>query len=306
MSSLLVDALRNENKGRPPVWLMRQAGRYMPAYQELRKKYSLKTLFFTPELASDITLMPVEMLGVDAAILFSDISVVALSLGLKLDFSEGPRVDPMVTPGHALTSDLGALDPIIETIQMTIPRLKVPLIGFCGAPFTVASYLANEVWESLLEKICDVTIGYIKRQVDAGITALQIFDSWANVLSKEDFLRYCLPFYRKMIAETKVPVILFLRGIASHLDELKDLPCALSLDWQMPLSTARQKTPQVLQGNLDPDLLFSPMPVIKEKAQELIDSMQGDPGFIAGLGHGVKPGTPFDAVKTLVQTLQGG
>lgn len=317
--SLLVSALKNEGGVRAPVWLMRQAGRYMPSYRALRQKYSLKTLFFTPELASDITLMPITMIGVDAAILFSDISVVALSLGLQLDFSEGPKVDPFLTPGIGLASDLSPLDPIIQTIEMTIPRLQVPLIGFCGAPFTVATYLIDKGIEGakewaycfedsfirLLDHICDVSIAFMKRQEQAGIAAFQIFDSWANMLSKEHFLKFCLPYYRKMIAAASVPIILFMRGAALHLEELKSLPCALSLDWQIPLATVRRKTNQVLQGNLDPSLLYAPIPIIRKAAKELIESMQGDPGFIAGLGHGVKPDAPLDAVKALVHALQG-
>jgi len=317
---LLVDALKSENRGRPPVWLMRQAGRYMPMYRALREKYSLKTLFFTPELASDITLMPINELQVDAAILFSDISVVALALGLCLDFSEGPRVDPFVTPDKVpfLSSDLEKLDPVIEAIRLTIPRLKVPLIGFCGAPFTLATYLVEggidgaKRWayrfpgsfESLLDRISDVSIAYMQRQKEAGASALQIFDSWANVLSKEHFRQFCLPYYRKMIAAIDAPAILFMRGAGNHLDDLSELPCALSLDWQSPLLTARKKTKQVLQGNLDPDLLYAPFPMIRQKALELRESMLGDPGFIAGLGHGVKPDMSVEAVRTLVDALQ--
>lgn len=282
----------------------------------------MKTLFFTPELASDVTLMPVDQMGVDAAIFFSDISVIAPALGLHLDFSEGPKVEPFITPDMVpfLLSDLSKLDPILESIRLTVPRLKVPLIGFCGAPFTVATYLIEggvdgaklwayrspETFTALLDRISDVTIGYIKRQADAGIGALQIFDSWANVLSKEHFLQFCLPYYRKWIRSTQLPVILFMRGATIHLDELSDLPCALSLDWQSPLPEARRKTAQVLQGNLDPDLLYAPIPMIRKTARALMESMRGDPGFIAGLGHGVKKDTPVDAVRALIDELRLG
>jgi uroporphyrinogen decarboxylase len=321
MNPLLLAALKNDNRDRPPVWLMRQAGRYMPSYRALREKHSLKTLFFTPELAAEVTLMPVDQLGVDAAILFSDITVIALSLGLRLDFSDGPRVDPLLTPDKVpfLSSDLEKLNPIIEAIGLAIPRLSVPLIGFCGAPFTVATYLVEggmdgakkwayrspETFEALLNRIAGITIGYMQRQIEAGVAALQIFDSWASVLSKEHFRRFCVPYYKKMIAASKVPVILFLRGAMAHLDDLSELPCALSIDWRSHLPVAREKTKQVLQGNLDPDILYAPLPLIRQKGEELIASMKGDPGFIAGLGHGIKPDAPWEGVRMLVAALQG-
>jgi uroporphyrinogen decarboxylase len=321
MNPLLISALKNDNRDRPPVWLMRQAGRYMPSYRALREKHSLKTLFYTPELAAEVTLMPPLELGVDAAILFSDIAVIAPCLGLRLDFSEGPRVDPLLTPDKVpfLSSDLEKLNPMIEAINLAIPRLIVPLIGFCGAPFTVATYLVEggmdgakkwayrspETFEALLNRIADVSIGYMLRQIEAGVSAFQIFDSWASVLSKEHFKRFCLPYYKQMIAASKVPVILFLRGAMTHLDELSDLPCALSLDWRSSLLEARGRTKQVLQGNLDPDLLYAPLPAIQRRAAELLLSMKGDPGFIAGLGHGIKPDSPWEGVKTLVAALQG-
>jgi len=320
--SLLLKALQGTNRGRPPVWLMRQAGRYLPSYRLLRETHPLKTLFFTPELAAEITLMPVEQIGVDAAILFSDIAVVALALGLHLDFSEGPVVEPLLTPDKIpfLSSDLSRLDPVIDAIRLTLPELKVPLIGFCGGPFTVATYLVEggldgakkwayrspESFETLLDRIGDISIAYLKRQIDAGVTAIQIFDSWASVLSKEHFRKFCLPYYRKMAKALSVPSILFFRGAGIHLDDLSSLPCALSLDWQTFLSEARQKTCQPLQGNLDPDLLFAPSETIRKEARALSASMKGDPGFIAGLGHGVKPDSSPEAVKTLVEALQNG
>jgi len=318
--SLLEDALKSANSGRPPVWLFRQAGRYMPSYQRIRKKHPLKTLFLTPELASEITLMPVDQLGVDAAIIFSDITILALALGLKLDFSEGPRVEPLVTAELIpfLSSDLEKLEPVIDAIRLTVPRLKVPLIGFCGAPFTVATYLVEggtqgakqwayrspETFVKLLDRILEVSIAYMARQREAGVAVLQIFDSWTNVLSKEHFRRFCLPYYRKMIAAAQAPTILFMRGAGLHLDDLSELPCSLSLDWQTPLPQVRKMTKQPLQGNLDPDLLYAPHDVIRQKALELKLSMQGDFGFIAGLGHGVKPDVSVEAVRTLVEALK--
>ena len=322
VEDLLLDALRGKNQGRPPVWLMRQAGRYLPSYRALRERYSLRELFLTPELAAEVTMMPIELLGVDAAILFSDITVVALALGLRLDFAEGPKVDPPITPQVVpfLPVDFSRLSPMIETVSLLKKRLTVPLIGFCGAPFTVASYLVEggldalkkwtyqcpDVLDRLLEKIADISVVYLQQQIHAGADAIQLFDSWANVLSRDQFRRFCLPYYRKIFGSISVPPILFLRGAALYLDDLKDLPCALSMDWQVPLCEIRKQTKQVLQGNIDPDLLYAPLPVIREKVIELLVSMRGDHGFIAGLGHGVKRDMPVDAVKELVQTIQQG
>ena len=315
-----LDALQGENKKSPPVWFMRQAGRYLPSYRALRAKYSLLDLFLTPELAAEITLMPVKQLGVDAAILFSDISLVALGLGLRLEFSEGPKIDPLLSPEMVpcLPLLIERLSPVIEAVQLLEKRLEVPLIGFCGGPFTVASYLVKggieglkkwvyqypEALDALLEKITACSIALLKAQVEAGADAIQIFDSWASVLSREAFQRFCLPYYRQLLAAVDVPAILFSRNLSLYLEDVVDLPCALSIDWQTALRTVRSKTKQPLQGNLDPDLLYAPLSVIEKKGKELIASMKGDPAFIAGLGHGVKPDVTVEAVQCLVKALQ--
>jgi uroporphyrinogen decarboxylase len=296
---MLLNALKSTNRGRPPVWLMRQAGRYLPSYRALRKKYSLRDLFFTPELAAQITLMPIEQIGVDAAILFSDITVVALPLGFSLDFSEGP-----VIQGKLQRQSLDCLKPIAKTIELIKAQSPVPLIGFCGGPFTVASYI-HQHDPSLLDPITDVTIEYIKMQEKAGVDAIQIFDSWAGELSKEDFDRFCTPYLRKIVANTSVPLILFMRGACRRVEELVSLkPSAISFDWEEPLSKMRPKVPMAVQGNLNPDLLYEPLSTIKEKTKELLTSMKADPGFIVNLGHGVKPDMSVDAVKCLVDTVK--
>jgi uroporphyrinogen decarboxylase len=303
---------------------MRQAGRYLPEYQRLREKYSLKELFFTPDLIVETTLLPVDLLGVDAAILFSDIMVVASALGLKLDFADGPVIEPFLTPSilDGLSHDLGKLEPMAEAIRGLIPQLKVPLLGFCGAPFTVATYLIEKhrgenfhktkkwiysdpkTFYKLLEKIEKITIGSLQMQAAAGVHAVQLFDSWANILSKEDFRRFCLPFYRRIIEAIPVPLILFMRGAGAHLDDLISLPCALSLDWQMSMQEVRSKTKQTLQGNLDPDLLYAPLDRVRGATRELLESMQGDEGFIMNLGHGIKPNTPVEAVRCMIREVK--
>lgn len=315
MTSSLLQALAKKNRSRPPIWLMRQAGRYLPEYRRLREKYSLKDLFFTPELAVQVTKMPLERFGFDAAILFSDITVVAEALDLPLSFSEGPKLKEWVTPAsvHKLGATFEKLSPIIEVIHLLKKDLSVPLLGFCGAPFTVASYLVGSLemalswmhkdpksFQVLLEKIADATSAYLKMQVDAKVDAIQIFDSWANHLTPDEFFTYSLPFIQRFVNEVKVPCIFFMRGIGPYIDKI---PCAVSVDETVCLQKARQLTDQPLQGNLNPELLFQPLDVIKEKTLSILQDMQKDPAFIFNLGHGIKPNTPLEAIYCLVETV---
>lgn len=295
---MFLEALKGQNQKRPPVWLMRQAGRYMPSYKALRAKYSLRDLFLTPELAAEITLMPVEQLGVDAAILFSDITVVALPLGLELDFQEGPLIQ-----GKIKRRSIECLEPIQKAIQLVKKQLKVPLIGFCGGPYTVSRYMGSDL--SLLGSITEVTIEYIRMQERAGVDAIQIFDSWAGELGPEDFQKYCVPYLKKLIEATSVPVIVFMRGGCHYVEELVKLkPTAISFDSERALKELRPRVPMAIQGNLDPDLLYEPLDVIRQKTLELLESMRKDPGFIVNLGHGVKKDVSVEAVKCLVETVK--
>lgn len=316
---MLLDALKGKNKGRPPVWIMRQAGRYLPEYRKLREKHSLKELFFTPELAAAVTKLPVDILGVDAAILFSDITTVVLALGLSLDFSEGP-----VIQGTIRRLDVReALQPVSEAIRIVKPQLNVPLLGFCGGPFTVASYILErhsgadlpvtkkQIYQNpveftrLLDQIADATVEYVKMQEEAGADAIQIFDSWAHVLSKEHFDAYCMPYLKKLIEAVKIPVILFMRGAHTRLKELVSLnPSCISFDWQKPLSELRREVPMAVQGNLEPDLLYAPLPVIEEKTRQLLASMDQDPAFIVNLGHGMKPDMSVESTRCFVNTVK--
>lgn len=306
-----LDALARKNRDRPPVWLMRQAGRYLPEYRVLREKYSLKTLFTSPDLAAQVTLMPLS-LGVDAAILFSDISLIALGLGLDLDFQEGPIVSPRVTPQFPLLFLPEKLNCATKAVAMLKPELKVPLIGFCGGPFTVATYLSDAkkwlyaepvTFHRFLSQITDLSIEMLKSQIRAGVDVVQIFDSWAAELSREQFLAFCVPYLKRIIQSLSVPVILFMRGGAFYSKELISLnPAAISSDWQQPLTFWRDQAPNIaLQGNLDPDILFAPVATVREKTREILSSMQGDPAFILNLGHGVKPGTPVENVRGVIE-----
>ncbi len=270
----------------------------MPSYRKLREKHSLRELFFTPELAAEVTLMPVEQIGVDAAILFSDITVVALPLGFSLEFSEGP-----VIQGSLQRKGVELLEPIAKAIRLIKPQLKVPLIGFCGGPYTVASYINKD--PALLEPITEVTIEYIRMQEEAGVDAIQIFDSWAGELSSSEFQTFCVPYLKRLVDAARVPVILFMRGASERVKELVEIgPDAISFDWGKPLAQLRSKVPMAVQGNLNPDLLYEPLEVIQKKTLELLDSMKGDPGFIVNLGHGVKPNMSVAAVKCLVDTVK--
>lgn len=323
MGSLLLNALQKKNRDRPPVWLMRQAGRYLPEYQLLRSRYSLRELFFTPELAAQITLMPVERFGVDAAILFSDITAIAPALGLKLWFDEGPLVEPWVEPDSVLQCNLEMVNPIFETIRLIKQRSAVPLIGFCGGPFTVASYLIErhngvdfpktlnwmrrdpDQFASLIEKIRSLSILYLKRQIEAGADAIQIFDSWANVLQEREFSRFCLEPIETIVRSVNKPVIVFMRGSAKRALEIeKTGAAAISVDWEVPIDKIRAQVSCSLQGNLDPDLLFSDPAVVKQQTHALLEQMRGDPGFIVNLGHGVKIGTPIESVRAFIDAVK--
>ncbi|OGN55819.1 MAG: hypothetical protein A3D96_04510 [Chlamydiae bacterium RIFCSPHIGHO2_12_FULL_44_59] len=295
---MLLAALHSQNRSRPPVWLMRQAGRYLPSYQRYREKYPLRELFFTPELAAEITLLPVQELGVDAAILFSDITVTALPLGYSLHFSEGPILEK-----GGVIQGMESLQPIQQAIRLIKPRLKVPLIGFCGGPYTVASYMGGAA--ELLEPLLQTTLQYVAMQIEAGVDAIQIFDSWANELSEEAFKAYAEKYLQPIVAASSVPVILFMREAYKYIDTLVGMaPKAISFGWEKPLHELRSRVPMAVQGNLNPELLFQPLQEIRKEVQRLLFSMRGDSGFILNLGHGVKPGTPVDAVRCCIDTVK--
>lgn len=337
MNTLFLDALNCENgSGRPPIWLMRQAGRYMPEYQALKAKYSFLEMCHQPELAAQVTRLPIDTFGMDAAILFSDILVIPEALGVGLRFEEG--AGPIIDRPIATDADITALPSIdapeklgfvAEAIKLLKTDLKVPLIGFCGAPFTLASYMIEgktsrtldktKRWmfrdpasfHRLLDTLADHCIAYLKMQIAAGVDAIQIFDSWANVLGHSQFREFSLKYLEKIlrgIDTTNTPVILFCRGSSVFAkDMVEALPAGISLDWNVKMSQMRKAIPQTiaLQGNLDPDILRAPIPVIRREARALLDTMQGEPGYIFNLGHGVFPDVSPDAVHALVDEVKG-
>lgn len=334
-NSLLLKALQCQNKERPPVWLMRQAGRYMPQYRAIRAKHSFLEMCHDPELAARVTRLPIQVFGFDAAILFSDILVIpeALGLGLHFDEGKGPIIErPLQTaqdvdslPDICVEEKLGFVG---EAVRLLREDLSVPLIGFCGAPFTLASYMIEggssrdlkktkqwmlrepESFHRLLGKLADCCLKYMHLQAKAGVQAFQIFDSWANVLGHAQFREFALPYLKMMVdgfRSTGIPVILFCRGSSVFATDLAELtPAGISLDWNGDIAKIRASLPAsvALQGNLDPDILYAPQKLLRSEIRRLLKTMKGEPGYVFNLGHGIFPDVPVEAVHTLVETVQ--
>ncbi|MBS0621126.1 MAG: uroporphyrinogen decarboxylase [Verrucomicrobia bacterium] len=307
MNDLLLKALRCEEVPRPPVWIMRQAGRYMPEYRALRQRHTLWELFHDPDLAAEVTLLPIDLLGVDAAILFSDILVITEALGLRVDFPETGGAKVVPEPGPLKIYDVKEkLHYVYETIRLVKPRIDVPLIGFCGGPFTVASYCAGISDPTLLRKLTDLCIAHLKEQVAAGADVVQVFDSWANRLSDADFKSYCQTYLKEIVDAMEVPVILFCRDSSLRAEILAELcPAAISCDWGAPMSELRKRVPSsiAVQGNIDPEHMKGSKEAVIKEVDALLTSMQAARGFIVNLGHGVLPDTPFENVRAFVETV---
>lgn len=333
---LLLQALKGQPVKRPPVWMMRQAGRYLPSYMELRRKYDFFTRVQTPELACQITLQPVDQIGVDAAILFSDILVVPQAMGLDVQMVEhkGPYLPKTIqTP-----SDIDSLETneaadrltyVYDAIRLIKYELdgRVPLIGFAGAPFTILCYMVegkgSKTFDrarqfcvsmptqahTLLQKITDTTIQYLLRQVKAGADVVQVFDSWSGLLSPSDFSKFARP-YLIQIAETLshyAPVILYPKGSWYALRDLakNSKAAALGVDWCVSPSTARDLTDWAitLQGNYDPAHLHLNPKEIKREVHEMIDQF-GPQRYIVNLGHGITPDVPVENAKAFVEAVK--
>jgi len=322
--SRFLDALAGRNKGRPPVWLMRQAGRYLPEYRALRARHSFLEMVHNPELIAEVTLLPFQRFAYDAAILFSDILVIpeAMDLGLRFEEGEGPIFARPVTPETPLTRSEGKLDYVSQGIRLLKPQLKVPLIGFAGAPFTVASYMIEgkssrdfkktKTWmvrdpasfHRLLDHLAEETIAYLNLQIDAGVDALQLFDSWAQHLDAYHMRHFAMPPIQKIIKGLKkpLPLILFSKNSSLFAEELAALqPAALGIDWNGDMAHIRKRVPHLaLQGNLDPTLLYGNP---RSHVERLLLSMQNDPAYIFNLGHGIHPDTPLENVQILMDTI---
>lgn len=318
---------------------MRQAGRYMPEYRKLREQHSILELCHTPELAAQVTLQPVERLGVDAAILFADILLPFEPLGLGLSFAagEGPHIahpigrqaDVERLPSIDPRADLGYVLAAVRLARQALPA-DVPLIGFAGAPFTLASYAieggstrtftrtktlmyqAPDTWHLLLSKFADLVGQYLAAQARAGAQALQLFDSWVGCLSPQDYRTYVLPHSRRALAlaaDAGVPVIHFGTGTAPFLEDFASAGGdVIGVDWRIPLDEAWRRVGETraVQGNLDPAALLAPAPQRDQQVRDILDRAAGRPGHIFNLGHGVLPETDVAAVRAVVELVHGG
>ena len=334
-NDLILKALRGEEVSRPPVWMMRQAGRYLPDYIKLRETYDFFTRVETPELACEITMQPVDQVGVDAAIIFSDILVIPQAMGLTVLLEEGrgpllpETVSTLADIEKLITTDIGErLHYVLKAISMTKEALndRVPLIGFAGAPWTILCYMVEgkgsktfdkakqfcftqpELAHLLLQKITDATIQYLQAQVKAGADLLQVFDSWSGMLSPADFNAFALP-YLTQIADAlsdHAPVILFPKGSWYALPELaKTSALGAGIDWTITPAMARKLAgPNLtLQGNFDPAKLLGPVSTIKKEVREMIDAF-GTNRYIANLGHGILPNVPVDHARAFVDAVK--
>jgi uroporphyrinogen decarboxylase len=330
LNDTFLKAARGEATDYVPVWYMRQAGRSQPEYREIKEKYSLFEITHQPELCAYVTRLPVEQYDVDAAILYKDIMTPLPAIGVDVEIKSG--IGPVISNPITSLADvekLGEINPeadvpyVLETIKMlTKEQLSVPLIGFAGAPFTLASYMIEggpsknytktkafmysepKAWFALMDKLGEVTITYVKSQIQAGASAIQIFDSWVGALNAEDYRYYIKPVMNRIFSslrEENVPLIMFGVG-ASHLAlEWHDLPVdVVGLDWRLPIREARNLgITKTLQGNLDPALLLAPWEVIQEKAKEILDQGMERPGYIFNLGHGIFPQVNPETLKKL-------
>lgn len=329
-------ACRGEPVDRTPVWFMRQAGRYMKAYRDLKEKYTFLELCKNPELATEVTLQPLDVLGVDAAIIFADILLPLEPMGTGLEFiaGDGPSIPRPVRTHQEMEAlkpvdvdgQLGFVGDAIRMVRSEISG-KMPLVGFAAAPFTLCSYMveggksrdftltkvmmyeAPKTWQGLMDKVVRVLADYMKMQVAAGAQALQVFDSWVGCLGPADYEKYILPYTRRLFKElesTGVPVINFSTGTSTMLPLVRQAGGdVMSFDWRIELDDAwRQighQTP--VQGNLDPNLLFASLPVIRERVHDVMRRAAGRPGHIFNLGHGILQHTPVDHVKAVVDMV---
>ena len=329
-------AARREAAAHTPVWFMRQAGRYLPEYRAVRERHSLLEICANPALAAEVTLQPVRRLGVDAAILFADLLLPLVPMGLELVFAagEGPVITNPVRDAAAVqrlapVDVRDALAPVLETIRLVRRELddRVPLIGFAGAPFTVASYAIEggstrhftevkrlmygdpAAWDALMTRLTAVLGDYLVAQAEAGAQALQVFDSWAGALAPDDYRRYALPWSRRLfdrLAATGVPLIHFGVETATLLELMRDAGGdVIGLDWRVPLDEgwAWIGEDRGVQGNLDPAALFAPRAELERRVRDILRRAGGRPGHIFNLGHGILPGTPVDHVRAVVDLV---
>jgi uroporphyrinogen decarboxylase len=332
---LFLKACRGEQTERTPIWIMRQAGRYLPEYRAIREKTDFLTLCKTPELASEVTIQPIDIIGTDAAILFSDILVIPEAMGMRLEIieSRGPVFDDPVRDAGAidrLETDgvIDRLDYVMQAIKMTREKLagRVPLIGFSGAPWTLATYMVEgkssknfdviksliyrepQTAHKLLQKLADAVVEYLNAKIRAGCDAVQIFDTWAGNLSPSDFEEFSFQYLQYIcdrLETNGTPVIVFAKGVHA-LERLATLKCdVLGLDWTQNIGEAKKRVgDKVLQGNLDPCVLFAPKEKIRLETERLLNNFGEGGRHIFNLGHGILPKTPVENAKYLVDSVK--
>jgi uroporphyrinogen decarboxylase len=338
MNDLFLRACRREPVERTPVWMMRQAGRYLPEYRAVRARADFLTMVCTPELAVEVTLQPVDLIGVDAAIIFSDILVVPQAMGMALTVEEG--IGPRFEAPLRTSADLAALREVIveEQLGYVLKALalarrslagRVPLIGFAGAPWTLMSYMIEgegsktfarakrflveqpELAHRLLDRLARTVGAFLRAQVEAGAQAVQLFDSWASALGPKDFRTFALPYLAqaaRIARESGAPVIAFAPGAGWALEEIADATGAdvVGVDWQTDAAQARRRLqgrPVALQGNLDPCWLYASPATIRERTREMLSAF-GAAGHIANLGHGILPDVPVEHARAFVAAVQ--
>jgi len=332
-------ACRREETDRPPAWMMRQAGRYLPEYREVRSGSTFLGMVHDPGRASEVTLQPIRRYGMDAAVIFCDILVPPAAMGQEVDFVEGQG--PVLEPALRSAEDVerladfdatGATGFLAESIRRVREGLgdERAIIGFCGAPFTVASYMIEgrssrnfentkqmmlgdpETFDRLLTRVVDNSIGYLRMQAEAGADVLQVFDSWGGALSADAFRERLLPHVERLVSEARgfgVPVILYVNGCHHLLEVMADSGAdVLGVDWRIDPreAIARVGDRVALQGNLDPCTLFAPPEVVRAEAQRVLDGFRGQRGYIFNLGSGILPKTPLESVQALWDTVLGG
>ena len=331
--STFLDACRGRNKGRIPLWVMRQAGRYLPEYLEVRSKVTFNELCRSPELIAEVVRQPIHRFGFDAAILFSDILTMLDPMGIKFEFPDGgPRIEkPMEIPEDV--DQLGELNPEkdmsyvmegIKKIKEILP--ETPLIGFVGSPFTLACYLIEgkgsknfdkakkflhqypEAGQKLLNKLADAEGEYLKAQIAAGADTVQIFQSWDGILSRDDYQRFSFDPVSRILASlksTNVPRIVFVNNLAPYVDLVAGLDCeVIGVDYRTDLAASMEALPgKSVQGNLDPSVLFGSVDHVKERTLKILDSITDHDRLIFNLGHGIQPKTPIESVATVVETV---
>jgi uroporphyrinogen decarboxylase len=330
---LLVRACRLEPVERTPVWFMRQAGRSLPGYREIRKRYSLFEVCRQPELCAEVTLEPVRVHGVDAAVMFADIMLPVLGMGIDVDLVDG--VGPVIERPIETMADVERLrvpDPdeavpfVLEAARLVRAELapERALVGFCGGPFTVAGYLvegtptrefvrtkrcmygAPQVWHALMDKLTQTSIRYLRAKVEAGADVVQLFDSWVGALSRDDYLEFVAPYSARILAAVEVPTIHFGTGTAHLLEAMTETGGdVIGLDWRVNLGEAWERVghDRGVQGNLDPALLLGPFERAQRAAIAILEAAGGRPGHVFNLGHGVLPDTDPADLGRLVQVV---